>query len=151
MWKNKKAAISITVDDSCLTYAKDLAKMGYAGTYYLDRVVERDVNYLISLNHEVGAHTHTHPYKYPSPKEYDFDIKINLSEINSCLNGLDCNSFAWPYGHTNLHLQEAASNYFTSARGYNLNQLETHNPRNFLNLKFPYINFDKNPKTEPII
>jgi hypothetical protein len=44
-------------------------------------------------------------------------------------------SLVWPCGVTNHREQATASDYFLSARGYNINELEDATPENFMNLK----------------
>lgn len=135
-WNGKKAAISITIDDSFITYANLLYKYGFRGTYYLNKVNPKIVNYLLKFNHEIGAHTHFHTYKIPTPDFFEKDIKFNINEIKSLIpKNYNCDSFAWPYGHTNYELQYIAKKYFSSARGYNVNELEDYPPSNFMNLK----------------
>jgi hypothetical protein len=44
-------------------------------------------------------------------------------------------TLVWPCGYTNFREQAVASEYFLTARGYNINKLEDATPDNFMNLK----------------
>ena len=58
-----------------------------------------------------------------------------LFRSNLLIPPQELTSFAWPCGETTPQEEQMASQYYISARGYFINQLEDVNPADFMNLK----------------
>lgn len=143
-WKDgHKGALSISIDDSCLSCAVKLTANGLRGTYFMVTPPSRRMrlfNYpvlalLYRMGNEIGAHTRIH-LDYPvSARSFQQDLADNLSDISK-LTGVPREriiSMAWPAGY--VQHKELAGSYFLSARGYNINRLEDKTPGDFMNLK----------------
>jgi gliding motility-associated-like protein len=139
-WKDgHSGAMSVSVDDSYGSGFDELQSNGYSGTYVLQGVTPPSfyTDYF-NAGMELGSHTVHHPCNGVS------DNVLRTQEIQPNIQGL-CNntpelpkdviSFVWPCGFTNYREQAVASEYFLSARGYGINQLEDATPDNFMNLK----------------
>ena len=87
---------------------------------------------------ELGSHLVNHPCNPVSDEVLkSVEIQPNITNLSTYtpipLNKII--SLVWPCGYTNYREQAVASEYFLSARGYNINQLEDATPENFMNLK----------------
>lgn len=143
-WKDgHKGALSISIDDSCLSCAFSLLANGFRGTYFAVTPPSRKLRFfnypllslLYRLGNEIGAHTVRHPDHAVSCSFLEDDIVENLRDISEKI-GLSKKgiiSMAWPGGY--VQHKELAGQYFLSVRGYNINQFEDPLPDDFMNLK----------------
>jgi hypothetical protein len=66
-----------------------------------------------------------------------YELSSNKNDILTHL-GIppeEVTSFAWPCGFNTAREKDIARQYFVSARGYHINQLEEKNPADFMNIK----------------
>ena len=139
-WKDgHRGALSISVDDCYTTCYSELTASGFKGTYFCDGTSpSSSYANLYNDGMELGAHTANHLC-------YELDDNtLRFQELEPNIDAIcagtpqPCNyliSFAWPCGYTNSREEDVASDYFLSARGYNINQLEDPTPSDFMNLK----------------
>ena len=139
-WKDAhKGAVSISTDDGKLSCIDQLTQNSYNGTYFLPNI--NQPSYFADLYHagiELGGHTVNHScWGHISAEVYRTqEIEPNIQGI--CSLPIFCSdivSLAWPCGTTYPDWQAVTSDYFLSARGYNMNQLEDPTPANFQNLR----------------
>jgi gliding motility-associated-like protein len=139
-WRDgHNGAMSVCVDDSKSSGFDELQANGFKGTYVLEGVSPPSfyTDYY-NAGMELGSHTVDHPcYAVSDDVLRTQEIEPNILAL--CTNTpepcKDVISFVWPCGFTNYREQAVASEYFLSARGYNINQLEDATPDNFMNLK----------------
>ena len=139
-WKDGyDGAMSVSVDDSQSSGFDALQANGFSGTYYLwDVTPFAFATSYYNAGMELGSHTVNHPcYSVSDDRLRNTEIIPNINSVctktpEPCK---DVISIAWPCGFTNYREQAIASEYFLSARGYNINMLEDPDPENFMNLK----------------
>ncbi len=139
-WKDGfDAAMTVSVDDSYGSGYSALQANGFSGTYYLwDVTPPSFAGSYYNTGMELGCHTVNHPCFSVSDdrlRNMEFIPNINAVCTKTPEPCKDVISFAWPCGFTNYREQAIASDYFLSARGYNINMLEDQEPDNFMNLK----------------
>jgi trimeric autotransporter adhesin len=139
-WKGgHSGAFSVSVDDSKGSGFDQLQAIGAKGTYVLESVtVPSFYATYYNAGMELGSHSIHHICSEVSDdvlrtEEIEPSIDILCTETPQPCQ--DLITFVWPCGYTNYHEQAVISDYFLSARGYNINQLEDQNPDNFMNLK----------------
>ncbi len=144
-WKGcKRGAVSITVDDYFTSCMDELDEHGYKGTYYLSNTDEyteetwKKFNDAFHNGHEIGTHTQSHTCVQTSLRNYRKDVQKNINDIveNTDINQTDLVSHAYPCGFSTPRIREMLStewNYL-SARGYNVNNLESSTPNDFFYL-----------------
>jgi hypothetical protein len=73
----------------------------------------------------------------PDEATLRWELSSNRNDIimNVAMPEEELTSFAWPYGDTSAESRAIASEYYVSARGYHINELEDKNPTDFMNLK----------------
>src|ERR1035437_6031637 len=139
-WKDGHAgAMSVSVDDGQPSGFDELQSNGFSGTYvYIGTIPPSFYTDYYNAGMELGSHTVNHNCADVS------DDALRSQELEPNILGICTNTpepctdvitFAWPCGYTNYHEQAVATEYFLSARGYNINQLEDATPVNFMNLK----------------
>jgi hypothetical protein len=137
-WKNgKDGAMSVSVDDGQGSGFNELLANGFQGTYvYNGTVPPPFYTDYYNAGMELGSHLVHHICELP-PNYGAEEIEPSISGI--CTNTpqpcKDVITLVWPCGSTSRQIQTVASEYFLSARGYNINQLEDATPDNFMNLK----------------
>ena len=143
-WKNcNSGAASVSIDDGYSSCRDKLNANGFKGTYFLlntQSFTSSDWNFwntIYNEGHEIGVHTQNHPCSAVNEATLRDELSSNKNDIVSNLNipEEEVVSFAWPCGYTNTQEKQIASEYFLSARGYHINQLEEENPGDFMNLK----------------
>ncbi|MDP2890240.1 MAG: hypothetical protein Q8P34_14900 [Bacteroidota bacterium] len=139
-WKDGlEGSMSVSVDDGQPSGFDALQRNGFKGTYVSNGTIPPTfyTNYY-NAGMELGSHLVNHPCRIV------FDDNLRYQEIIPNISGICANtpqpckdiiSLIWPCGYTNYREQAIASEYFLSARGYNINQLEDATPDNFMNLK----------------
>lgn len=137
-------AASISVDDSCSSCRSLLNQHGFKGTYYLsetDKFTEADWETWRSIyaeGHELGGHTTSHTSCHIlDEKTLRWELSSNRTHILTHV-GMpeeELTSFAWPRGDCSPASEAIASEYYLSARGYHINELEERDPADFTNLK----------------
>ena len=139
-WKDgKDGAMSVCVDDGESSGFSVLQSSGFQGTYVSNGTSPPPFYpQYYNAGMELGSHLVNHPCYYVT------DDVLRYQEIEPNIAGI-CNNtpqpcqnlitMVWPCGTTNDREQAIASEYFLSARGYNINQLEDATPENFMNLK----------------
>jgi hypothetical protein len=139
-WKEgKAAAMSVSVDDGQPSGFDELFNNGFKGTYVTNGT-SPPAFYTAYYNAgmELGSHLVNHPCNSVSD-----DVLKSQEILPNVLNLCTYTpvtlekviTLVWPCGYTNFREQAAASGYFLSARGYNINKLEDATPDNFMNLK----------------
>lgn len=137
-------AASVSIDDSYPSCRDILNENGFKGTYYLswtDTFSESEWDMwraIYAEGHELGGHTITHGSgDFLEEETLRWELSSNRSDIlsNVGMPEEDLTSFAWPRGDATLEAEAIASEYFVSARGYHVNQLEEKNPSDFMYLK----------------
>ena len=139
-WKDAhKGVISISVDDSQGSCYDELNRNAFKGTYFIEGTNPPSffTNYYFD-GMELGSHTVNHLCTtYISNNVFQTqEIEPNIQAI--CKLPIFCDDIiglSWPCGATSLSLQSITSDYFLSARGYNINQLEDPTPAVFQNLR----------------
>ena len=143
-WQNcQKGAASISIDDSYPSCKEKLEANNFSGTYFL--LGTKDFtsedwdfwNQMYHEGHELGAHTQNHYCKPVDDSTLHFELRSNVNDIldNTDITPTELTSFAWPCGFNTKKERDIASEYFISARGYHINQLEKENPSDFMNLR----------------
>ncbi len=137
-------AASVSIDDSFTTCRDILNENGFKGTYYLawtDTFSQADWDIWRSIyaeGHELGGHTTTHrSVDFLEEETLRWELTSNKNDIleNVGMSEEALTSLAWPRGDTNVESRLIASEYYVSARGYHINELEEKNPADFMNLK----------------
>ncbi|MHC4842361.1 MAG: polysaccharide deacetylase family protein, partial [Planctomycetota bacterium] len=136
-------AASVSIDDSFTSCRDILNEYGFKGTYFLhytDKFSEADWDIWRSVyeeGHEIGGHTLTSPCVILDEETTRAELSANKSDIIENLNipEEEIISFAWPCGVNNVEMGITASEFYISARGYHINELEDKNPKDFMNLK----------------
>src|ERR1035437_7308686 len=139
-WKDGHVgAMSVSVDDGQPSGFDELQSNGFSGTYvYIGTIPPSFYTDYYNAGMELGSHTVNHNCADVS------DDALRSQELEPNILGICTNTpepctdvitFAWPCGYTNYHEQAVATEYFLSARGYNINQLEDATPVNFMNLR----------------
>jgi len=135
----RSGAMSVSVDDSNGTAFDDLSTNGFGGTYFGTGLAAPSfypTYYQAGM--ELGSHTVDHPcINEISEPLLRYEIEANVNGLcgttpQPCANFI---SFAWPCGTTSFKMESIAADYFLSARGYNVNELEDATPRDFMNLR----------------
>ncbi|MBK7711883.1 MAG: T9SS type A sorting domain-containing protein [Bacteroidales bacterium] len=140
LWKDGvDGAMSVSVDDGQPSGYDELSKNGFKGTYVTNGTTP-PAFYTAYYNAgmELGSHLVNHPCNTVSDLNLKFqEILPNITNLCAYTPLLPDKliSLVWPCGYTNYREQAVASEYFMSARGYNINQLEDATPDNFMNLK----------------
>jgi gliding motility-associated-like protein len=139
-WKDGySSAMSVSIDDGQSSAFDELQANGFKGTYVTNGTVPPS---FYTDYYNAGMELGSHLVNHPCATRID-DILIN-QEILPNIQGIytytpepvkDIISLVWPCGYTNYREQADATEYFLSARGYNINQLEDATPDNFMNLK----------------
>ena len=117
----------------------ELQSNGFQGTYvYIGTTPPSFYTAFYNAGMELGSHFVNHLCYALSDDVLKYqEIEPNISGI--CTNTPqpceDVITLVWPCGVTNYREQAVASEYFLSARGYSINQLEDATPENFMNLK----------------
>ena len=138
-WRDgMSGAFSVSVDDGYTSGSSALSQLGLAGTYvYIGDEAPFSFTALYNAGMELGCHTTNSLLSY-HPDNAVFrseEILPNINGLTELMPESDIISFVWPFGGTNLRLQSVVADYFLSARGYNINQLEDASPENLMNLK----------------
>ena len=139
-WKDGIGGVmSVSVDDSQPSGYDALLSNGFSGTYVgWSETPPSFFTQYFNTGMELGSHTVNHPCHSVT------DYELKYEELEPNILGLithtpaeskDIISLVWPCGYTNYREQGIATEYFLSARGYNINQLEDATPENFMNLK----------------
>ena len=140
LWKEGiDAAMSVSVDDGQPSGFDELTKNGFKGTYVTNGTTPPSFyhGYYVA-GMELGSHLVNHPCNSVTDNNLKFqEILPNISNLieYTPVPPEKVISLVWPCGYTNFREQAVASEYFLSARGYNINQLEDATPDNFMNLK----------------
>jgi hypothetical protein len=140
LWKEGlDAAMSVSVDDGQPSGFDELTKNGFKGTYVTNGTTPPSFYYgFFIAGMELGSHLVNHPCNSVTDNNLKFqEILPNISNLiaQTPVPPEKVISLVWPCGYTNFREQAVASEYFLSARGYNINQLEDATPDNFMNLK----------------
>jgi gliding motility-associated-like protein len=139
-WKDGYgSAMTVSVDDAEDSGFEDLHANGFSGTYVTWGTVPPSfyTDYY-NAGMELGCHTVNHPCSSRTDDELRYDeLEPNILGISTYTPepAKDIISLVWPCGYTNYREQAVATDYFLSARGYNINLLEDADPDNFMNLK----------------
>lgn len=137
-------AASVSIDDSYTSCRDILDQNGFRGTYYLawtDTFSQAEWDTwraIYAEGHELGGHTITHGSRDILEEEIlRSELSANKNDIltNVGMPEEELTSFAWPRGDTTAESKAIASEYFISARGYHINELEERNPADFMYLK----------------
>jgi peroxiredoxin len=137
-------AASVSIDDSYPSCRDILNQNGFRGTYYLawtDTFSEAEWDMWRSIyaeGHELGGHTTTHGSSNILEDEIlRWELSSNRNDIltNVGMPEEELTSFAWPRGDATAESEAIASEYFLSARGYHVNELEEKDPADFMYLK----------------
>ncbi len=140
-WRDgRNGAMSVSVDDGYDSGSSELIENGLQGTYVCNGTTPPSYySYLYEHGMELGAHTTNHVYGFIPPNDILRDVEF-VPNINGICTQTpqpcsDVITLVWPNGLCNYRSQALASEYFLSARGYHINQLEDATPENFMNLK----------------
>jgi gliding motility-associated-like protein len=139
-WKDGySSAMSLSVDDGQPSGFDELQSNGFSGTYlYIGTVPPSFFTSYYNAGMELGSHTVNHHCAEVTDdnlRTQEFEPNILGMCSNTPEPCSDVITLAWPCGYTSYHEQAVATEYFLSARGYNINQLEDATPDNFMNLK----------------
>ncbi len=139
-WKDgKSGAMSVSVDDGQSSGFIELVNNGFKGTYvYNGTSVPLFYKEFYNAGMEVGPHLVDHPcYSVTNDVLISQEILPNVGNLCSflALPPEKIITLIWPCGYTNFREQTVAAEYFLSARGYNINELEDATPENMMNLK----------------
>lgn len=159
-WRDgRDGAMSVSVDDGVSSGYVKLQSYGFSGTYVyygLTPPADFQNGNLFNAGMELGSHLVSHYCSYIPNNNL-----LRSQEIEPNISGLcsytpqpckDVISLVYPCGNSNYRSQAVASEYFLSARGYNINLLEDANPVNFMNLKsFNTIGDPVPPPTDNLI
>jgi hypothetical protein len=143
-WQGDAAgAASISIDDSFTSCRDILNEYGFKGTYFLhytDKFSQAEWDTWRTVyeeGHEIGGHTTNSPCEILDEETIRAELSLNKSDIITNLNipEEEILSFAWPCGVNNAEMEKIANEFYVSARGYHINELEDKNPKDFMNLK----------------
>ncbi len=138
-WRSgRSGAMSVWIDDSNPTAFDDLSTNKLTGTYVMWHLVAPSFfNSYRQAGMELGSHTVDHPCFPVNENLARYELSTNLVALiaTAPVPQSEVVSFAWPCGATSPQEEAVAADYFLAARGYNLNQLETPTPYDFMNLK----------------
>lgn len=150
-------AASISVDDAFPSCREILNEYNFKATYYLsctNKFSQADWDLWQSVyqeGHEIGGHTNNHACVIQDEATLRLDLSSNIDEILTNLNipSEELSSFAWPCGVTDANTGAIAGEYYVSARGYHINQLEDKEPADFMNLKSINTPYYHAPEQDP--
>ena len=134
----RKGAMSVSVDDSQQSGYEKLSACGLKGTYMLWGLTPyAPFTSFYEAGMELGAHTVDHPCFGVNEPTRRYELEANIAGIvaEAGVPEAEVISFAWPCGVTTIEDRVVAADYFLSARGYNLNELEDSSPSDWMNLK----------------
>jgi len=138
-WKGGlRGAMSLSVDDGDPSGFADLYAHGLRGTYVMNGdVAPNYYTEYYEAGMELGSHTITHVCGPLPDGTLRGEIEGNVAGLlaTSPATEAEVISFVWPCGYTSIKAQSVAYDYFLSARGYNINELEDSSPYNLMNLK----------------
>ncbi len=139
-WKDGySSAMSLSVDDGQASGFDELQANGFTGTYVTNGTTPPSFyTAYYNAGMELGCHLVSHPCATRTD-----DVLINQEILPNILGivtntpepSSDIITLVWPCGYTNYREEADATEYFLSARGYSINQLEDATPDNFMNLK----------------
>ena len=138
-----RGAASVSIDDSFSSCRDKLNQKGFKGTYYLSETSSFDEakwnlwRDIYAEKHEIGGHTQSHSCLVMNEPTLRQELGSNINDIltNIPMPREDLSSFAWPCGINNEEMKTITSEYYVSARGYHINQLEDKDPADFMNIK----------------
>ena len=137
-WKDgHRGAFSSSTDDSALSGYNQLLANGVAGTFVMNGTAPpAQYAEMYSAGMELGSHLVNHYCSEVPTTLLRTEITDNMDGVASATGSMDAvTSLVWPCGFRNLSYGVVASEYFLSARGYNINALEATTPFDFMNLK----------------
>jgi peptidoglycan/xylan/chitin deacetylase (PgdA/CDA1 family) len=138
---NKKAAVTVTLDDNCdgqFIYAvPTMNARNIKGTFFIitgdGSTCDGATNWPAYVNaasygHEVTAHTVTHPdLTTLSSTQINYEMSTSQNTIIQMVPGAKSQTFAYPYGAgggsapSEVNVRTIAHNYFIGARGAGVN------------------------------
>ncbi len=139
-WKEGyKGAMSVSVDDSKGSGFDELQANGFTGTYVLEGETPWDyyTDYYYA-GMELGSHTVHHLCTSMTDEVFRTEeIEPNIFALchRTPIPCKDVITLVWPCGVRNFRLEADATDYFLSARGYSINELEDPYPSDIMNLK----------------
>lgn len=137
-WKGgARGAFSVSTDDGHQSGFTELLFAGRTGTFVMNGTSSPPFYpALLESGMELGSHLVTHYCDMRNEATLRHEIEANIEGLLQLTRAPDqLISLVWPCGFTNLPYQAIAAEYFLSARGYNINQLEEPTPANLMNLK----------------
>ncbi len=144
-WKGcRRGAVSVTVDDYFDACVQNLDKYGFKGTYYLSNTNTytpaqwKQFNDMQERGHELGTHTQGHWCIAQGKKKFQEDMEANVRDIlaNTNVKKEQLISHSYPCGFANKEMENTIEQIgLLSGRGYNINELEESDPKNFFKLK----------------
>ena len=137
-WRDgHRGAFSVSVDDSQPSGFSELVANGLAGTFVMTGTQPPSFyDDYFAAGQELGSHLVSHPCGPVSEAALRYEIEANVAGVVQATGSInDVVSLVWPCGYTDPGRELVASEYFLSARGYNINSLEDATPANFMNLK----------------
>lgn len=137
-WKDgSRGAFSVSTDDGHQSGFTELLSHGLTGTFVMNGT-EPPPFYgaMFEEGMELGSHLVSHHCQAVDEPTLRYEIEANMAGVAMATQSNDeVISLIWPCGFTNLEYQAIAAEYFLSARGYNINELEEATPANLMNLK----------------
>lgn len=137
-WKDgRRGALSFSIDDGYAAGYTELSSNGVGGTFVMNGTTPPPYYAdMFDDGHELGAHLVSHYCYEVDEPTLRFEIEANFAGVEAATQSADdVVSLVWPCGFNTLAAQAVAAEYFLSARGYNINELEETTPANFMNLK----------------
>ncbi|WP_203135838.1 BACON domain-containing protein [Microbacterium sp. JZ31] len=137
-WRDDHAgAFSVSTDDGRSSGAVELMQSGVRGTFVMNGTTP-PARYpqLHADGHELGSHLVSHYCERMGRATLIDEIEDNIDGAVMATGTIhDVISLVWPCGFRDIEYGVIASNYYLSARGYNINELESPTPADFMNLK----------------
>ena len=136
-WKDgRRGAFSASTDDGYSAGFTELVANGLRGTFVMNgEVAPPDYAGMFAAGMELGSHLVSH-FCFPVDETtLRFEIEANVAGVTGVTGPPDPVTMVWPCGVTTPEAQLIAAEYFLSARGYNINELEDPSPANLMNLK----------------
>ncbi|MGB7216394.1 MAG: hypothetical protein WBE98_15305, partial [Gammaproteobacteria bacterium] len=137
-WKDgRRGAFSVSTDDGQFAGWRELVRHGLTGTFVMNETEPPPYYFeMYEDGMELGSHLVSHYCHAVDEATLRFEIEENIAGVEAVTQSPDeVISLVWPCGFTTLEAQAVAAEYFLSARGYNINELEEPTPANLMNLK----------------
>ncbi|KAA9131753.1 BACON domain-containing protein, partial [Microbacterium caowuchunii] len=137
-WRDgHRGAFSVSTDDSQTAGFAELLANGMRGTFVAQgEEAPAEYHHLHEHGMEIGAHLVSHYCSEVSLDVLKAEIEGSIDAVVDVTGTIDkVSSLVWPCGFRTVEYGMIAADYFVSARGYYINELEDATPRDLMNLR----------------